>query len=382
VLSDGTYSDFLEACGADGPLVLRYECSKGGSEVELARPFAIAGRTPDADIVIDGPGVGGRYAFFQLIGGRLLCIDLRPGHAGSRPGRPRRAWLRPGQSLRLADGRIRWVSGAGRGPAPRREALPTVFVEGPSSQSWRFRRPITLIGSSDACAIRLAGPRVSRFHAAFVAVEGGVWLVNLILSATGTPAAVRCPPRVLLRIGDHQLHTRIATPVRRSSSAIQKATAVATPAPVAGGDAMAQYLLRMHEDMFTQFQQTVTLFVTALTQLQQDQAALIAREMDRVDLMGRELAEIRAVLSGQRPQLPAAAAATPASTSPPRQAPKPMNADAPVGHTPENLHAWLSQRVTELQAQQQTMWSRIRGYMTNASQAAANPGDSAKSQTP
>lgn len=372
VLSDGTYADFLEACGADGPLVLRYERAAGGSEVELARPFAIAGRTPDADIVLDGAGVGGRYAFFQLIGGRLLCIDLRPGHGGTRAGRPRRAWLRIGQSLRLADGRIRLISGAGGGRAPRRELLPTVYVEGPSAKSWRFRRPVTLIGSSDACAIRLVGPRVSRFHAAFVAVEGGVWLVNLIVSATGSPAAVRCPPRVLLRIGDYQLRTRIATPVSQTSAAILKATDL--PAPVPGGDAMVQYLLRMHEDMFAQFQQTVTLFVGALTQLQQDQAALIAREMDRVDVMGRELAEIRAALSG--PGAPGLPAWSPRpGESPPRQAPRPMQPDVPVGQSPENLHAWLSQRVTELQAQQQSVWSRIRGYMSNANPPSAKSAE-------
>ena len=74
---------FLEACGANGPLRLEWDDWETGRPVarDFERPAILVGRNPHADLVLGHPLVGLRHAYLQLVEGRLFATDL-----GSREG--------------------------------------------------------------------------------------------------------------------------------------------------------------------------------------------------------------------------------------------------------------------------------------------------------
>src|SRR4051794_31811439 len=84
-MSEGSdfMNPFLHACGAAGPLVLSVETpgTSGGESRAFDQPFVLVGRDPRCDLRLTDPEVSDRHAYFQLVGGRLVCVDL-----GSRTG--------------------------------------------------------------------------------------------------------------------------------------------------------------------------------------------------------------------------------------------------------------------------------------------------------
>jgi FHA domain len=79
----GDQGQFLDACGANGPLRLEWDDCENGQPVcrDFDRPAIVIGRNPRADLVLDHPLVGRRHAYLQLVEGRLFAVDL-----GSREG--------------------------------------------------------------------------------------------------------------------------------------------------------------------------------------------------------------------------------------------------------------------------------------------------------
>src|SRR5262245_61993818 len=69
---------FLDACGA-GPefrfLVEQAEQS-GSSYKTVFLPFALIGRAVEADVTLNHPDVSFRHGYVQILGGRVLCVDL------------------------------------------------------------------------------------------------------------------------------------------------------------------------------------------------------------------------------------------------------------------------------------------------------------------
>src|SRR5947209_8336601 len=73
---------FLASCGASGsPRLLAAGPLTGQREHVFDRPFLVAGSDPRCCLRLDDPAVSRRHAYFQLVEGRLLAIDL-----GSRTG--------------------------------------------------------------------------------------------------------------------------------------------------------------------------------------------------------------------------------------------------------------------------------------------------------
>ena len=76
---------FLKACGLSDSHAFALEV-EGPGEGEVVsrtfkRPFALIGRDPNADLVLDHALVSSRHAYLQVIAGRVYCVDL-----GSRSG--------------------------------------------------------------------------------------------------------------------------------------------------------------------------------------------------------------------------------------------------------------------------------------------------------
>src|SRR5207248_1564504 len=100
-------------------------------------------------------------------------------------------WLDPGQALEIGTARVRlhertpaaeWFVAGVKHPY-QQSALPVVVLDivGRGARtSWRMKRPMSLVGTSIGCKIRLADDQVSRFHCALVNTPSGLWAVDLL----------------------------------------------------------------------------------------------------------------------------------------------------------------------------------------------------------
>jgi pSer/pThr/pTyr-binding forkhead associated (FHA) protein len=197
-------TSFLSACGVTDSLRLIVKSQAvDGAELRLLRqPFAVIGRTPRADIVLDHDQVSRRHVYLQVVGGRAFWIDLESRTGTRAEGELQKfGWLQGALTLcvgpyvfqRYADeGHSNGDSDAGKPPhdtplvalAYSRAPLPQVtleFLNGPSqSTSWPMHRVMSLIGSAGGCKFRLTDPSVSRFHASLLRTAAGLWVVDLL----------------------------------------------------------------------------------------------------------------------------------------------------------------------------------------------------------
>src|SRR5438105_1605869 len=107
---------FLQACGAEGPLQLDVKDCKRSmiGRWTLDKPYALIGRDPRTDIVLDHEDVSRRHVYVQVIAGRAFFVDL-----GSRTGvvreneRQQAGWLGPDQSMGIGPFTVELRGGAG-----------------------------------------------------------------------------------------------------------------------------------------------------------------------------------------------------------------------------------------------------------------------------
>jgi len=210
---------FLEACGANGPLRLEWDDWETGRPVarDFERPAVLVGRNPRADLVLGHPLVGQRHAYLQLVKGRLFAIDLESREGLRWGGVPRRrGWIdrsRPVQvgvtTIRVVEGDRAGDEGPGPGPTSRRykssRSLPRAVLEIRSSGEEMRRLPLdrvlTLVGGSQRCHVRLPGPGISRFVCGLLRTPVGVWAVDL-LSSRGVAVNGAICRQVRLEDGD------------------------------------------------------------------------------------------------------------------------------------------------------------------------------------
>jgi pSer/pThr/pTyr-binding forkhead associated (FHA) protein len=228
---------FLTACGLADPLQLVVE-SQSDEEGELRllhQPFALIGRDPRADLVLDHARVSRRHVYFQMIEGRAFWVDLES-RTGTRGGEElqKSGWLEGGRTLGVGPYVIRRFVGNGQiGTNPPRGKLPHVapfvaeaynhalspeialeFLNGPSEgMTWPVRRVMSLIGSASGCKFRLTDASVSRFHGSFVRTSVGLWIVDLLgqggITVNEVPVRFsHLADRDLLRIGRYQIRIR------------------------------------------------------------------------------------------------------------------------------------------------------------------------------
>jgi pSer/pThr/pTyr-binding forkhead associated (FHA) protein len=166
----------------------------------LPQPFAVIGRDPRADVILDDLRVGRRHVYIQAVAGQVFWVDLesRTGTC-DETGTRKWGWLAGGGLLEVGPFVIRRAGGdasagdlALREPgresplavrAYGREPLPEValeFLNGPSQSTvWPMNRVMSLIGSAKGCKFRLTDPSVSAFHASLLRTAAGLWVVDL-----------------------------------------------------------------------------------------------------------------------------------------------------------------------------------------------------------
>jgi pSer/pThr/pTyr-binding forkhead associated (FHA) protein len=391
--SDPSMSNFVEACGLDGPLVV--EVSGPGifpALLELTQPFALIGTDPRADFHLEDSEVGRHHALLQVIAGHVFCVELDNG-PGTQLSDGQRAtgWLTPGESfqigpvqLRLPDGVARPVAWSPLRPHKAKElpASPFAleFLSGKAKiRQWQVDRSLTLFGSAERCKIRLASRTVAPLHCYLVATPGGVWIVDL-LSASGvlhngtSVRFARLEDGDQLLIGEFLMRVHQERPVQAMPPAV---------APSSGGGAMVtsheaalvpimnQFSL-MQQQMFDQFQQTMMMMFQMFGTLQQKQMDALRDELDRVQDLTRELQDLQSQL--EKSASTASIATPPPTPSPAKPAPMPAAANpsaapspprqpGPPTPDPENMHSWLYQRMETVRQERQSRWQTILGML-------------------
>ncbi len=211
---------FLRACGADGPLHLVVGTGGGLSTYALPQPFAVVGADPMADVWLGGYGLPHRAAYLQLLGGRLLCLDLAHEDPDARKGSyPPHHWVEPGQTWACGPAQIQFARlGAGSAhPIPLTNPEPVVLAfsdDAPGGAGeFHLKVPFILLGTARQCQIRLRSRTVSRYHCALVRTPTGLWAVDLLgrggITVNGTVArAARVDEGDELRIGKFVLRAR------------------------------------------------------------------------------------------------------------------------------------------------------------------------------
>jgi pSer/pThr/pTyr-binding forkhead associated (FHA) protein len=357
-MGDDRQESFLEACGLGEPLQVRLKGPEplGGSLLAFRRPFLVVGRDDRVDLPIDSPEVSRRHAYFQVVDGRVFCVDLGSRTGVRWPDGARAVgWVDRGQSVEVGPIRIHFecqgdeAGSAGRGghlPISRSfewSTLPDARLEFLGKESsrkpWQVSRALALIGRSPTCRVRLLGPEIARIHAALVRTPLGIWVVDLLGREEGlrVGGAVRRSARLEdgdeIELGPHRIRVRIgpiARPSGRSELARRPQGQGGPPAPapvdplaspgtevgaVTRGpddprgslDPVTERLLdqfdRMHQQTTEQFRQAILM----MFRMHQDQMESIRYELLRLDRLEEDLKALQAG-SGRvdRPQAPRA----------------------------------------------------------------------------
>ena len=343
-MSDDQRDPFSEACGLDGPLEVRVE-GRGWhnrSPVEFHRPHLILGRDPRADLTLDDPAISRRHAYFQVIAGRILCLDL-----GSRRGvswangNKLVGWVEPGQDIKIGSVGVRLGCGAGgrerqgegrpllnpldRVPLP--ELSLSIIAGGPGCVARSIGWGLILIGRSPSFRANPLSRKIACMHAALVRTPAGIWVVDLLgpggvlVGETPTPA-IRLKDGDVIGLGDYRIRVRIrptAPSIRRqggddrsSCREIQLASeGVHLPEDLDAGEerraevrrevasataAIAASMVgefdRMHQRTTQQFEQTILM----MFQMHQDQMDVIRDELSRINRIEEEQRFLRTEL--------------------------------------------------------------------------------------
>ena len=192
-------NQFLEACGATGPLLLNVEASGVSGEARAYDlPFVLIGKDPRCDLRLDHPEVSPRHAYVQLVDGRLICADLGSRGGVHQGGKRRRiGWLDRDRAVRIGPYRIRLLSGDNHVPLDPGDIDDPLAPSASASRGHgrlsfelshrsvrlsrcEFNGGLALAGSAADCEVRLIDPSVASYHCALVPTPGGVWVVDLM----------------------------------------------------------------------------------------------------------------------------------------------------------------------------------------------------------
>jgi pSer/pThr/pTyr-binding forkhead associated (FHA) protein len=395
---------FLEACGASGPLRLEWDDWETGRPVrrDFERPVVLVGHNPQADLVLDHPLVGRRHAYFQLVEGRLFAIDL-----GSRQGlrwggvpRPR-GWIdrsRPVQvgvtTIRVVEGDRIEDGGPGPGPTSRRyesrRSLPRAVIEfrggGQKRRTIPLERVLTLVGGSQHCAVRLTGPGISRFICGLLRTPVGVWAIDLLSSRGLAINGVHHREALLedsdiLRVGELDFRVTYVAPTSPPGPAAlpQTARSVLGPEPDRpGDDPLASVLIDRPEVLLSEatlrplleggesaaglasspFGQALVLLIRLLGDMHRDHLELVREELQQIRRIHVEMNATRAALG--RPEPERGGQATSAGGAAEGSVPRPEPGAAhPHLVDPEAIQCLVGERLAAWEEERRGRWQRV-----------------------
>lgn len=402
----------------DGDMMFRV--AGAGAEpdrlVKVRRPFALVGRSPDADIVVDDRAASARHAYLHLDRRGVYAVDLvtRTG-TRIRGSDQLVGWLRPGDWIEVAGRRIELIririDGAVVDPPPcdaelladtERPTLAEVTLEPrrAGESPWVLGSELVFLGWSASCGIQVKDAAVGRTHCAVVRAPSGAYLVDLCGRQTWVEdrpvrGASALHDGDLLTLGSTQFTVRVEPPMQSAvehPEVIPRAQAgqylarlndpglpalpthAGFPAlspeilPVESQGALLAWMLGAIQGGQGELMRRQGEFQTAVTQvlkqIQRDNAALLGAQLERIESIDRELATLRAELERrntgpQRPPLP--------DVEPLRIA-RPASAD----DAPPEARAsttWLLERVNQLETENRSAWKDLLGRLTQSRKA-------------
>jgi pSer/pThr/pTyr-binding forkhead associated (FHA) protein len=345
---------FLKACGLSDklPFVVEVEGPDEGRIVRraFARPFAVAGRDPAADLVLDHEQVSARHAYLQVMAGRVYCVDLgsRTGVAWGR-GPERSGWVDRDSGIQIGPFRIR--AGAGMGTTNLGDPLtaqslgkvdsawPALRLEFPQEAGrppWGVTRVLTLVGRSTWCRLGLTHADVSKIHCALLRTQEGAWLIDCfgrggtrvngelirwVLLEDGDEIGVG-PFRFFVRYGSSSTVADAGSGedavtlggelARMSSRPVQMLPTTGPSVsglPASSGTELVEPYLahltsqfgQMQQQMLDQFQQAIMMMAQMFGTLHREQAMLVREELDQLRRLNQDLHALQADLVTRSP---------------------------------------------------------------------------------
>lgn len=203
LVSGDASNRFLHDCGGMHSPTLLCESSEFAEpkRIPFLTPFLLIGRSSRCHLSSTHPDVSYRHAYFQLVGRRVLCVDL-DSRTGIRwgPDRKRAGWLEPHRPITIGPYTFRLAAEPPAPPCPDaispddgnpagKDGISDCefrlrFLNGLSESigqaDYQFFRPVTLAGRSKFCNIRLHDDGVSRVHCSFILTGRGLWIVDLL----------------------------------------------------------------------------------------------------------------------------------------------------------------------------------------------------------
>lgn len=338
---DLSSNSFLRDCGGDGPLSLTVvgPADDQRRSILTDQPFAVVGRDPRGGVLLESEQVSLRHAYFQLVGGRILCVDLgsRSGiHMGNR--RVPNSWLNPGRFVRVGPYHLACnfsaipahpdpyvgvenplsdkVAGHGKSIGLTAD----IFAQNVRQSGWRMNRRLSLVGSSSQARLRLRDASVSRFHCSLVATPGGIWVVDLLsqggIRLNDEPvSAARIAHGDFLQLGCFEIRFRLPGRQQRSLVGLAPQRPVtrfeppgevsfplasvgdySSEEPSALVPILQQFGLmqrQMQQQMMDQFQNTMMSMMQMFMKMHGEQTDLIRQEMESMRRLTQELTEAK-----------------------------------------------------------------------------------------
>lgn len=370
----------------DGSIALRVRDRKQRSwrMVKIRHPYAVVGRHPRSDLVIDRPDVAEHHVFLFLDPRGLFGVDLRT-DAGTRFAgtEAEAAWLGSGDLIEVGDQTIEViqlrVNGAIlSGPLSNDDPLGLVEPTGAAfrhdltlrllddpNANWSIGSALVFLGRGPACAVQLADRDLGPTHSAILRDGPAVYLIPFPGEAArvndqDAPAAVRLADADVVTIG-------------RDSLLIQTHEIVA-PGPSAPFENLATRLeMAVGPDHFTDVGFAFDAhqanpshhggpidYPALIGRLQAETAALVAVLLRRIEALDEEMAALR-------DRLDADDQARTQDTRPPIEKlrwdliPQAEIEAAPPGQA----GVWLVERLRELETERRTTWSNVLNRITS-----------------
>ncbi|HUG18267.1 MAG TPA: FHA domain-containing protein [Planctomycetaceae bacterium] len=297
---------------------------ESGHQVEQHRfnqPFILIGRSSKCDLNLQDESVSFRHAYLQRMYGRVLCVDLasRSGTHWEQRELPY-GWFDEHHPIRIGPYHLRLNTTILEDEPDEPEfdprsffrtfsnqaVLPRVSIQqlarsGPG-ESWTINRPITLVGSSSRCRLKLSHKSVSKVHCSLLLMPDGLWVVDLLgkdgTFVDGQPVRyTRIADGSSLKVG--RFTFRVACESEPARLLPNLAAASAAPAAASSGVSeefvlqLMRQVTNMQQQFLIQSQQQSEMMLQFFGTMHAGQHKLLSEEMARLHEINREMRELK-----------------------------------------------------------------------------------------